>query len=342
VPLPFVSILIPVRNEAAFIKRSLSAALAQDYPSERIEVLVIDANSSDGTGKIVGEISSASKFRIRLLNNPSIITSCGLNHGLRQAEGEVIILVGGHCEIAPDYVKTCVEVLHKTAADCVGGPIVTVGDSGVARVIAIAQKSKFGVGGVRFRTNCATAGYVDTVAFGAYRREVFERIGNFDEDLVRNQDDEFNFRLIQAGGKIWLDPSIHSIYYSRTAFGKLWRQYFEYGAYKVRLIQKRSAVPSLRHLVPAMFLCALVGSLLLALLTHRFVWAWSIAGPYVAANVLASIWSGRRDWRAISILPMAFLILHLAYGTGFLWGIWHWRKHFGRRRTTAGCDSQAA
>ena len=331
---------MPVRNEAAFIGRSLEAVACQDYPREKYEVLVVDGMSDDQTRAISEEIASKTSL-IRILDNPEGIVPRALNRGIREAKGTVIVRVDGHALIARDYLTRCVEILKKTQADCVGGPIATVGRGKISSAIALAQSSRFGVGNAAFRY--ANKGrYVDTLAFGAYRREVFERIGDFDEDLVRNQDDEFNYRLIQAGGKIWLDPSIHSIYYSRTAFGKLWRQYFGYGEFKVRLIQKRSAVPSLRHLVPAVFLCALFGSLLLALLTHRFVWAWSIAGPYAAANLLASIWSGRRDWRAIPILPVAFLILHLAYGTGFLWGIWRWRRHFGRRRRTAGCDSQAA
>ena len=260
-----VSIIMPIRNEAAFIRRSLGSVLRQDYPLDRMEVLVVDGMSEDGTGDIVSSVVSERGMRvlnspirrpdpgslpndsqeafinIRLLDNPEHIVPVALNIGLKHSRGEVIIRVDGHCEIPPDYVRVCVENLEKTGADCVGGPMVTVGETSMARAIAAVQSSFFGVGGVAFRTGSEYGGYVDTLAFGAYRREVFDRIGGFDEELVRNQDDEFNFRLTQAGGKIWLDPSIRSIYYSRASLKGLWRQYFQYGLYKVRLIQKRGA-----------------------------------------------------------------------------------------------------
>jgi len=213
--------------------------------------------------------------------------------------------------------------------------MVTVGETWMARAIALAQSSLFGVGGVTFRTGRKKPGYVHTVAFGAYRREVFERIGAFDEELVRNQDDEFNFRLIQAGGKIRLDPSIHSVYYSRTDLCGLWRQYFQYGIYKVRVIQKRRAVPSWRYLVPGAFVLGLLGSLLLALITSQPFWVLTVAGPYAVANGLASLWTARRDGRTLVVLPLAFLTLHLAFGIGCLWGLWRWRrKSWGAKEKT--------
>jgi GT2 family glycosyltransferase len=164
------------------------------------------------------------------------------------------------------------------------------------------------------------------VAFGAYRREVFDRIGGFDEELVRNQDDEFNFRLTQACGRIWLDPSIRSVYYSRASLPKLWRQYFEYGFYKVRVIQKRGAVASWRHLVPGAFIIGLLLSVLLALVTRKSRWGLGVAGPYVIANGAASLLTARRDWGLLPFLSLSFLILHVAYGMGFLSGVWKWRK----------------
>jgi succinoglycan biosynthesis protein ExoA len=157
---------------------------------------------------------------------------------------------------------------------------------------------------------------------------VFERIGTFDEELVRNQDDEFNFRLTQAGGKIWLDPAIRSVYYSRASLRGLWRQYFQYGLYKVRVIQKRGAVPSWRHLAPISLILGLVGSLLLALLRRRKRWLLAVAGPYAVANLTASIWVGRGQWQHTVVLPLAFATLHLAYGLGFLQGLWRWRERW--------------
>ena len=322
---------MPIRNEADYFERSLNGVLAQDYPSELMEVVVVDGMSDDGTRKIITDFQIRNpKSEIHILDNPGKIVPSGLNIGLRQAKGQIIIRVDGHCVIAADYMQHCVTVLEEIEADCVGGPMVTVGETWAARSIALAQSSSFGVGGVAFRTGPTKPGYVDTVAFGAYRREVFDRIGTFDEELVRNQDDEFNFRLIQAGGKIWLDPSIRSIYYSRANLRSLWKQYFEYGLYKLRVIQKRKAIPSWRHLVPATFVLALLVTFVLASLNGQALWALVIAGPYVAANLIASLRTARSDWNTLPLLPLAFLTLHLSYGIGFLWGLWKWRSKWAK------------
>jgi GT2 family glycosyltransferase len=195
----------------------------------------------------------------------------------------------------------------------------------MAKGIALAQSSRFGVGGVAFRTGSEDGRYVDTLAFGAYRREVFGRIGRFDEELIRNQDDEFNFRLTQAGGKIWLDPSIRSVYYSRASLSGLWKQYFQYGLYKVRVIQKRRAVPSWRHLIPGLFVLSLLFSFLLALITRKWTLVFSVTAPYAMANFSASVWASRHQPRLFPFLPLAFATLHMAYGFGFLAGLWRWR-----------------
>ncbi len=330
---------MPIRNESKYVELSLRAVMDQNYPLDHIEILIVDGMSEDGTREIVGStldtlrgerweprsVETPEVPNGRILDNPSRIVATALNIGLHEAHGDVIILVGGHCELGRDYVRRCVELLDETGADCVGGPIETVGETRIARAIALAQSTFFGVGGAAFRIGRKRAGYADTAAFGAYRREVFDRIGGFDEELVRNQDDEFNFRLIQAGGKIWLDPSIRSTYYSRADLRGLWRQYFQYGFYKVLVIQKRSAVPSSRHLVSGVFVLALAGSLILAALTQQPFWALSIAGPYIAATLLASLWAGRRDRHALPILPIAFATIHLAYGLGFLLGLWKLR-----------------
>ncbi|NTU79988.1 MAG: glycosyltransferase family 2 protein [Chloroflexales bacterium] len=325
---PIISVIIPCRNEASFIARSLGTVLSQDYPADRMEVLVVDGMSDDATREVIARTVAAypGAAPVTVLDNPGQIAPTGMNIALAHACGEVIIRVDGHCEIAADYLRCCVVALEATGADCSGGPMVTVGDTQVARTIALAQSARFGVGGVAFRTGHTRPSYVDTVAFGAYRREVFERIGGFDEELVRNQDDELNFRLTQAGGKIWLDPSIRSTYYSRASIRKLWRQYYEYGLYKVLVIKKRGAVASWRHLVPALFVLSLCASLLLALFTRRPRLGLLVAGPYAAANLGASVWTARGEWQSLPLLPGAFLTLHFAYGLGFLAGLWRWRK----------------
>lgn len=316
---------MPIRNEADFIARSLGSVLSQDYPKENLEILVIDGMSDDGTREIVARVRREHpSHRIYLLDNPQHIVPTALNIGIRQARGDIIIRVDGHCEIQPDYVRLCVELLKKTKADNVGGVQCAAGEDCISRAIALATNSPFGVGGARFHY-ADNPGWVDTVFLGAYQKEVFDKIGGFDEELVRNQDDEFNFRLMQAGGRIWLDPAIKTIYYSRSNFRKLWRQYFQYGYYKVRVMQKRKGVASWRHLVPGAFVAGLGVGGILSLAAGNPSWFLLIAGPYAAANVIASLWSARKDWRVLPFLPVAFATLHLSYGLGFLWGLWRWR-----------------
>lgn len=330
---PYVTVIMPIRNEAHYIERSLGAVVSQDYPPDRMEVLVVDGMSDDGTRDIVRQMKDDGSS-IVLLDNPRRIVPTALNIGLRRAQGDVIVRVDGHCEIAPDYLRRCICHLERTGAACVGGPIKTVGETFVARAIALAMSSTFGVGNSAFRTLKNQARYVDTVAFGAYRREIFDRIGTFDEELVRNQDDEFNFRLTQVGGKIWLDPSLQSVYYSRANLRGLFRQYFQYGVYKIRVIQKRNGVPSWRHLVPGAFVLGVLGSFLLAIFARRPLCALGVTGPYALANGVASLWMARKDWRTLPLLPLAFLTLHLAYGIGFLWGLWRWRKGWSQVENT--------
>lgn len=320
---PLVSIIMPVRNEARYIRRSQGSVLNQDYPSSRMEVLVVDGMSEDGTRDIVRSLAHAHPdIDVRLLDNPEQITPTALNIGLGEAKGDVITILGGHCEIAREYIRDSVDLLCKTGADCVGGTLVTLGETRTAKAIALAQSSYFGVGAVAFRTGRKEPTYVGTVAFGVYRRDAFERVGNFDEELVRNQDDEFNYRLTRAGGRILLDPAVNSVYFSRASLDGLWRQYFQYGYYKVRVIQKLGAVPSWRHLVPASFVLGVIVSLVGSVITLNPMWAGLVLGPYLAANLAASTWAAiHGGGQYLPLLPLAFLIIHGAYGCGFLAGL---------------------
>lgn len=319
--LPNVSIVMPVRNEAPFIARSLRAVLAQDYPSERLEVIVADGMSADGTRELVSSFQGQ-HARLCLIDNPEKIAPTGLNTALRQATGDIIIRVDGHCEVAADYVRRCVAQLQ-AGVDCVGGPIETVGETFSARAIALAMGSKFGVGGAAFRTVNDRQIEVETVAFPAYTRQAIERAGLFDEELVRNQDDEYNYRLRELGGRILLCPNIHSRYYSRGSLRSLWRQYFQYGYWKVRVMQKHPGQMRLRQFVPPLFVSLLLVSLSLALLNGSWWVFGSIAGSYTVANLAATaLLSARREnWRLFPLLPLTFIVLHLAYGSGFLVGL---------------------
>ncbi len=343
--LKVVSVIVPIRNEAAFIERSLGAILAQDYPKNLMEIIVADGMSDDGTREIVQRITGNQKSEriskganacptILLLDNPGKVVPTGLNIAIKYAKGDVIVRVDGHCVIASDYIKNCVDMLQKTGADNVGGLQRAVSGNLLGNAIAAATGCPFGVGWSRFHY-AGKPGWIDTVYLGAYRREVFDRIGNFDEELVRNQDDEFNFRLTQSGGKIWMDPSIRSVYYCRSSLPGLWKQYYQYGFYKVRVIQKRGAVQSWRHLIPAVFVSCLFLTIFMALLTFNPLWGIAITGPYISANLIACLWVGRRNLRVLPLLPVTFLILHLSYGLGFLCGIAYWWRKKSKKKLSS-------
>jgi len=327
---PFVSVLMPVRNEAAFIRRSVAAVLAQDYPDTRMEIIIADGLSNDGTREAIKAVQ-LQNANVKLIDNPGKIVSTGLNAALRVAKGEVIIRVDGHCEIAGDYVSRAVSHLTDPKVDCVGGPLKTVGETYAARAIAAAMSSTFGVGGSAFRVGTQNAKFVDTVAFPGFRRETIQLAGPFDEELVRNQDDEYSYRVRKLGGRILLAPDIRSRYYSRASFRKLWKQYFQYGYWKVRVLQKHSRQMSARQFVPPLFVIVL---LLLCLTAPLFSLSkWSLIatlGAYGLLSLGATIAAAARTgWRFFPLVPIAFTIIHLAYGAGFLVGLVRFWNRWG-------------
>ena len=315
------TIIVPVRDEAHCIRACLDSITNQTY-DEPLEVLVVDGLSTDATREIVKEYSS--KFpRIRLLDNPYMIVPTAMNIGVREAKGDCIIRIDGHCFVEKDYIERCIEYLDKKQdVDCVGGTLINICTSVIGKAISLAMSSPFGVGDAYFRYSQQEA-YVDTVAFGAYRRRVFDDIGLFDEELVRNQDDEFNYRLRESGGKILLVPEIKAYYYTRSSFRKLWFQYYQYGYWKVRVMQKHPKQMRLRQFVPPLFVAALLASLLAIPCTPISLWTLMIVGgSYAIANISASIFIGlRKELKSLPLLPVAFATLHLSYGIGFLAGL---------------------
>ena len=249
--LPSVSVIMPVRNEADLIERSLGAApLARTTQSNLLEVIVARRN--------VERWNARNNFiPAKYTCEPANRKQCWENrpdryqrrHGGRDT-ADIIVRIDGHCEIAPDYVRRCVEHLENGEADGVGGPIETVGQTYLARVIACAMSSNFGVGGSAFRTGSKAAILTDTIAFPAYTRAITERAGAYDEELVRNQDDEYNYRIRKLGGRLLLAPDIRSRYFSRGSLRSLWRQYLQYGYWKVRVMQKHPRQMRARQFVP--------------------------------------------------------------------------------------------
>lgn len=337
---PFVSIIMPVWNESRFIEESLGAVLAQDYPSDRFEVLLADGMSTDDTREIISRVAASyPDIPVKIVDNPGRIASTGLNAALLQARGEVIVRVDGHTFLEGDHVRQCVEVLQRSGADHVGGRMETISEGPFGEAVSLATGSSFGVGHGRFHYSDQEE-WSDTVSMGAWPREVFERIGLFDEEQVRNQDDEFNYRLLENGGKILLSPSIRSQYYNRSTPRSLWRQYYQYGYWKIRVMQKHPLQMRPRQFAPPLFAAALVLSVLLAPFFSFAMWgAVLVVGSYALANIVASALTARRSgWRLMPRLSLAFAILHLSYGFGFLvglvrfWNRWHDRGEWSLLR----------
>jgi glycosyltransferase involved in cell wall biosynthesis len=319
--LPLVSVIIAMRNEEAFIGKCLTSVAEQDYPAELLEVLVIDGRSTDRSREVVSAMT-ALLLNLRLLDNQKRVAPVAFNIGINNAHGQVLTIISAHCYLASDYISRCVEYLAKTGAECVGGPIRSIGETRTAKAIALGMSSPFGVGDAHFRYS-QKEHYVDTLAFGAYRRGVFDQVGLFDEELVGNEDDEFNYRLRRDGGKLFLTPAIKSFYYSRASLRALWKQYFQYGFGKVRVVQKHPTLVKFRHLIPALFVASLMVTALLGFFSPTFATLFVlIVGSYLLLSFLFSLRiASKRGWQHLPILPLAFACLHVAYGTGFLKGL---------------------
>jgi len=315
-----VSIIIPCRNEEKYIARCISSVINSDYPEELLEVLVCDGLSDDRTPEIVNQF--ASKYpSVKYLLNKKQTVPYALNLGVQNATGDIIIILGGHAEVYPDYIKTCVELLdNNPEIGCVGGLLDNIYEDDVSTVIAAAMSSPFGVGSAHFRTG-AKEGYVDTVAFGVYKKEVFEKIGLFDEKLVRNQDDEFNYRLIKAGYKIFLSKEIRVKYYVRSSFFKLFKQYYQYGYWKVFVNKKHKTITTFRQIIPFFFVLFLIVGGMLCMINYLFIKFYvSLLLFYSIVSVLSAFQKTNNPFK-ICIVIYAYLILHVSYGLGYSMGL---------------------
>jgi glycosyltransferase involved in cell wall biosynthesis len=315
-----VAIIVPCRNEEKYITRCLDSILHCDYPMDKLTVFVCDGMSSDNTPVIIQDFCIRYP-NIHLLQNERRTTQYALNLGVQSCMAEVIIILGAHAEIAPDFIIANTRLLKSDSGlGCTGGVIENVYEDNISKVISLAMSSAFGVGNAHFRTG-SKDGYVDTVAFGAYRGDVFAKAGLFDEDLVRNQDDEFNFRVIKSGYKILLDKSIRSKYYVRASFRQLYKQYFQYGYWKVYVNRKHKTVTTLRQIVPMIFVLFLLSGIFLPFLNfYYFLIYLSLLSLYLILAVLAAI-NKTNNIQMLPGLVYSFFILHCSYGLGYLEGI---------------------
>jgi succinoglycan biosynthesis protein ExoA len=328
-----VSVVIPCRNEAKHITTFLDSVLQQKTGGIDLEIVLSDGMSDDGTREIVARYQN-SHPQLIVIDNPERIVSTGLNAAIRSAHGEIIARMDCHTEYAADYLQKCVKLLRDTGADNVGGPARTKADGWIARSIAAAYHSPFSSGGAKFHDE-NYEGYVDTVTYGCWYKSTLERLGLFDERLVRNQDDELNLRLIRSGGAIWQSPQIVSWYRPRGKVSSLFRQYFQYGFWKVPVIRKYRIPASWRHLAPGAFMMGNVFLVVLSIagivsghgrLSSSCALALAVsAALYGGASVIASVLAARRHgWPLLLLLPLVFFVYHASYGLGFLLGLFYW------------------
>jgi len=330
---PKITVIIPFRNEEGRIGECLSAVLSQTLPQTSYEVLAVDGMSEDGSAAVVEDFLRKNT-NLRLLKNPNKIVSSALNLAIKQARGEIIVRVDGHTVIEEDYLAEGTKYLEMTGVDNVGGPMRAIGTTYTGEIIALATSCPFGIGNGAFHYS-NREGFVDTVYLGIYPRRVFEKIGLFDEDLVRNQDDEFNYRLRKAGGKVFLNPAIRSYYYCRSTLKDLWRQYFQYGFWKVRVFQKHPQMMQWRQFVPALFVLSVFVGLGGGLINRFFLTgAFTGLGCHFVLDIIFAFKMAReKGWNHFPVLPLVFNVLHWSYGFGFLMGLIHFSPKWFERRS---------
>ncbi len=331
---PALSVILPIRNEEEFITETLESVVTASRPIGPVQILVVDGESGDQTvPRVEAFAATRPAVDLTVLGNPSMTAASGLNVGIAAAEGAVVARVDGHCLLPAGYFEAALESIEDETIGCVGGPVTTVGRGARGRAVAMAMSSVFGVGGATFRTSGERRCDVDTVPFPVFRREVLDRVGPFSEELRRNQDDEYSFRLRERGYRVVLEPRMRTRYFARSTLWAAFKQYLGYGFWKVRVVQQHPRQSSVRHFVPA---AALVLAGVVGLVGGPAFGAFLLA-IYGSATVLASgIEMVRRREFAV-FLPLAYATLHLGYALGFLGGL----VRFGHRFLGGGRDDEA-
>ena len=320
-----VSIVVPCFNEEARIGALLEAIAEQTYGCEDMEVVLADGMSTDRTSERVESFSRTHPhLRLRVIQNPERSIPSAVNAAVAAARGEIIVRLDGHSRPYPDYVARCVAGVESGAGENVGGvwEIRPGAEGWIPASIAAAAAHPLGVGDALYR-HATRAGFVDTVPFGAFRRDLFEQVGGFDETLLTNEDYEFNARIRRGGGRIWLDPQIRSVYYARESLGALARQYWRYGFWKYRMLRRYPSTLRWRQALPPLFVAAVIFGLL-------FAWLPVVGGPLIAAVLAyalvllaAGFMAALKKGRAFLLagLPLAIACMHLSWGSAFLWSM---------------------
>lgn len=315
-----VSVVMPTYNEEKYIESCILSLLKQDYPQNQMEWIFVDACSSDRTKEIIESYKNQFPHLIRVYNNPNKTVPYAMNIGIKSSVGKYIIRLDAHSEYADNYISKCVYYLDTTDADNVGGVAETKSRGFVGNAIAFMLSSKFGVGNSQFRIN-GKSGYVDTVPFGAFRREVFDKYGFYDERLTRNQDNEMNYRIRKNGGKIYLAEDIKFAYYCRDSIKGIINMAIKNGKWNIITMKICPGAMGLRHFVPFIFLLSLIIMPLMSILSPMLgkVLLAEIS-LYLLLSLFFSI-KASKELKYISLLFVLFPVFHISYGLGSLMGL---------------------
>lgn len=315
-----VSVVMPVYNEEKYIEKCVDSLLEQDYPADRMEWIFVDGCSSDKTVELLEGYAEKYPDLIRVLNNPDKIVPYAMNIGISQSRGKYIVRLDAHADYAEDYISKCVYYLENTDAENVGGVAETKAEGFMGNAIAKMLSSKFGVGNSQFRIN-GESGYVDTVPFGAFRREVFTKYGGYDERLVRNQDNEMNFRIRKNGGKIYMSDEINLSYYCRDSVKGISDMARKNGMWNIITMKLCPGSMSLRHFIPFLFVASILGLGVMGVLCNIFL---ILLGIELALYLTLDIYFSAKkagSLKELFTLVALFPMFHIAYGTGSFIGL---------------------
>lgn len=317
---PFVTVGIPCLNEEDFIEDVVERVLGQNYPQGKLEVLVADGGSTDRTLAILAELERRDA-RVRCIPNPGRIQAAGMNEIIRQAKGEVLIRLDAHADYADDYIRRCVEVLERTGADNVGGAARSLAKNWFQKALCAALDSPLGVGGSKYR-DADNEGFVESVFNGAFRRRVFETAGMYDPGAITNEDAELNQRILEGGGRIYLSRDIVAYYYPRDSYRGLAKQYFKYGQGRARTLLKHGGLPSIRPLVPFLFV---VGGMGMMATRKRHPFTLPAFAAYALGTGVEALRVGRKvGWWGVPVVWTIFPVLHVSHGLGMAVGLVHY------------------
>lgn len=317
-----LTVICPIYNEEQYIVECMESILRQNYPKDELEVIFVDGMSTDGTRTLVADYAAKYPF-IHLLDNPKRIVPTALNTAIRVAKGDLVARIDAHAKYPDNYLSVLARKLQTLEADNVGGVCRTLPakETPLCQAIAAALSSPFGMGNSYFRIGADRDRQVDTVPFGFFRRSLFDRIGMFDEELIRNQDDEFNGRIIREGGKIFLVPEVVIDYFARDTIGKVSRMFYQYGLFKPLVNSKLGNPATVRQFFPLAFVLALIVGAGLCFVHRFFRWLYiAMLGLYL----LLALWFGKKlakNWRVLLWMPIVFFVVHISYGWGYLRGL---------------------